>query len=304
MTRRVALISRDNGAGLSTDMELLDALLTDAGHEVTRVDWQTPTIDRHDVGIFLELLQPRLFPYLGATVGVFNIEWFLGGWRKYLRGMTQLWAKSDDAMTAYGRLGVRRRSRLTGFASRDLYDPTVTRQDRCFHLKGHSDLKNTDAVIEAWRRHGSELPELVVVSNDPVPGLPTSVTQLSRVCNDELRQLMNECRVHVCPSRAEGWGHYITEGLSTGASVVTVEASPMNEHVKPEWGFLVKPTNATRRGLTFEYSVDPDAIADAVQRAVALTPGEREERAAKARQHVLTRNDDFRRTALRLIGEM
>jgi hypothetical protein len=300
----VALVSRENGAGLSTDMSLLEELFSNAGHQVTRVDWQERAIAPCDVAVFLELLQPRLFQYARATVGVFNMEWFMRPWERHLRNMTQLWAKSSDAMTAYGRIGVRRRARLTGFASRDVFDPGVIRRNRVMHLKGHSDLKNTNAVLEAWRRHGTGLPELVVVANEPVGSLPPNVTQLSRVPDAELFRLMNECQIHLCPSGAEGWGHYITEGLSAGAAVITTDAPPMNEHVRSDFGFLLKPTTVNRRGRVFEYGVDPNEIARAVAAAVALSPEERARQSSNARSHVLQRNADFAALALKLIGEL
>jgi glycosyltransferase involved in cell wall biosynthesis len=67
------------------------------------------------------------------------------------------------------------------------------------------------------------------------------VRLLSRITDAELLYEMNAAQIHLCPSRAEGWGHYITEGLSVGALVIATDGSPMNEHVRPEHGILVRP---------------------------------------------------------------
>src|SRR3990167_5840832 len=109
----VNLISRDNGIGLSTDMDLLDSMLTGAGYDVRRVPWQNTQMRRCDVAIFLELFNPRLVRYARHTVGIFNLEWFDTRWRSYLKQFTQLWAKSTDAHATYQQLGLR--SHLTGF---------------------------------------------------------------------------------------------------------------------------------------------------------------------------------------------
>lgn len=300
---KIHFISRDNGAGLTTDMNLLEEVLVAEGHDVLRVDWTSRSMPHCDVGIFLELLQPRLLPMMSHAVGIFNLEWFMTQWRRYINNMTQVWAKSEESLEVYKALGLNKKATLTGFLSRDLYDPSHERSDKCLHLKGHSDLKNTPAVLEAWRRHPG-LPELTIVSNNVVEDLPDNVRLLRHVPREQLVQLMNESYIHICPSRAEGWGHYITEGLSTGAMVITTNASPMNEQVYPEWGMLLEPTARHGRGMVHEYDVDPDAIAEAVFASVALNEQERQRRSLLARQHIANRNEMFRKTMVQLLGEL
>lgn len=297
----VNLVSRDNGVGLSTDMDLLDAMLTSAGYDVQRVPWQQRQMRRCDVAIFLELFNPRLVRFARHTVGIFNLEWFVPRWRSYLPRLTQLWAKSTDAHEAFGRL--RLRSQLTGFLSRDLYDPTVERTPTCLHLKGHSDLKNTPAVLEAWARN-PDLPPLTIIAQTPIPHPPPGVTVLGRLPFDELRQHINRHQIHLCPSRAEGWGHYITEGLSVGAAVITTNAPPMSEHVSTEYGWLLPSTGQYPRAWATEHDVNAGHIATAVREAAALTAEQREIVAKRARGSVADRNEQFRQTALSLLGRM
>jgi hypothetical protein len=300
---KIHLISNDNEAGLSTDMHLLEEILTSVGHEVHRIHWTARSMYKCDVGIFLELMQPRLFPYMSHAVGIFNMEWFRQHWRRYLNNMTQLWAKGEEAHEVFNIIGQKKKSHLTGFASRDMYEPGIAKLDQCFHLKGYSDLKNTPAIIEAWRRH-PDLPPLTIVSKDPVENLPDNVSFKHRITQNELVRLMNESYMHLCPSRSEGWGHYITEGMSTGAMVISTNASPMNEHVKTEWGMLVESTVRYRRGMVHEYDVNPDSIAEAVFAAMALDPVERAKRSQLARDHIASRNQQFKECAVRLLGEL
>lgn len=300
---KINLISRDNGAGLSTDMILLEKILSDADHDVLRVDWTSRSMPTCDVGIFLELLQPKLFPAMRHAVGIFNPEWFMPQWRRYMANMTHIWAKSHEAYDAFSSMGHKKKTHLTGFASRDLWDPSVDRMDKCFHLKGHSDLKNTQSILEAWRNN-PDLPELVIVSNNPIEDVPGNVTLMSRVSNYELKRLMNECYIHLCPSRAEGWGHYITEGLSVGAMVVTTDASPMNEQIRPEWGKLIAPSASHRRGMVREYDVDPEDIADAVRDALTAPAPRRDRQSQMAREYLRMRNRSFEKNVLRLLGEL
>lgn len=300
-TPSVNLVSRDNGVGLSTHMDLLGAMLTGAGYDVQRVPWQSGQMRRCDVAIFLELFNPRLVRYARHTVGIFNLEWFDQRWRSYLPQFTQLWATSSDAQATYGRLKLR--SHLTGFLSRDLYDPAVERTPSCLHLKGHSGLKNTPAVLDAWGAN-PDLPPLTIITQQPIPHPPPGVTVLGRLPFADLVTHLNRHQIHICPSRAEGWGHYITEGLSTGAAVITTDASPMNEHVRSDWGWLLPSTGQRPRSLATEHDVSPDDIATAVREAAGMTPEEREVVAKRARESVTNRNEQFRRTALDLLGKM
>lgn len=296
---RINLISRDNGVGLSKDMELLEGVFRPAGHDVVRVAWNSRSMRRADVAIFLELFNPGLMPYAGRHIGIFNLEWFVPKWRPYLSRFRQLWAKSLEAYETMRRWGLRNVHHTT-FLGRDVYDAGVPRELRCFHLAGHSPLKNTAAVVEAWRRE-PDLPALTLVSANRVEAPPHVDLVVGYPPDWQIARWMNECQIHVCPSAAEGWGHYIAEGLSVGAVVVTTDGSPMNEQVRPEHGLLVPPAAIGRRHSAAHHHVDPGAIINAVRHAAAMEPGEREAMGKLAREHLLARNERFRATALDLL---
>lgn len=298
---KINLITRDNGAGLSTDVELLSEFLSGLGHDVEFADWQRPRMRPCDIGIFLELFNPTLVRFAARTVGVFNLEWFLERWTRHLLRFDQLWAKSGDAQDAFIGIGMQR-SNLTGFLSRDLLDESIPREMSCFHLKGHSNYKNTDAVIEAWRRN-PDLPPLTIVSNEPVDA-PGWVRTMPRIEHDELVRLMNRSMIHVCPSGAEGWGHYITEGLSVGALVVATDRPPMNEHVANDWGILVRSSASRKRGMVEEHDVDPDDVAMAVRTLSELEGDRIEAMSRAAREHMLSRNEAFRNKVTQLLEDL
>jgi glycosyltransferase involved in cell wall biosynthesis len=60
-----------------------------------------------------------------------------------------------------------------------------------------------------------------------------------RLSLDEMSSLLQNKGVHVCPSLAEGFGHYLNEARASGALVITTDMPPMNELVRPEAGVLV-----------------------------------------------------------------
>lgn len=295
--RTVALITKDNTAGLTVDMDLMDHFLTQHGFLVRRVDWKAATMPTCDIGIFLELFSPKLAYHCRKKIGIFNPEWFMPHWKRHLRTLDQIWCKSRQAQDVFGRFN--RKAYYTGFLGRYMHNEDVPRQRSCLHLQGRSTLKNTEAVLQAWRDY-PDLPPLTVITTKPIKA-PDHVTVLGRLPGDQLNTQLNTHRFHICPSRAEGWGHYITEALSTGAHVVTTDASPMNEHIYPDWGTLIAPAGSVRRYDVREYRIDSNHLAQAVFAADKLTDAQLDHQAEQARSHFLRRNDDFRRTALTLL---
>lgn len=299
MGLRIALISRDNGVGLSLDVELLTELFSSAGHEVAFQDWRSDEMPHADIAFHLELISRNLARCADKNIALLNLEWFPSEWMKLLPAFDQIWAKSRYAFQLCRQRGARD-VQLTGFLGRDRMDRSVPRELKCLHVRGKSQMKGTDEVVAAWRRNPG-LPPLTIVSKDPVHA-PDYVTVVTSPSDRELDRLMNEHEIHVCPSIAEGWGHYITEAMSVEAVIITTDASPMNEHIRPEWGYLLGITRTGTHHQAVQTHTDPDMIADAVQRAVALGPLRRREVGQMARGHLLKRNAYFREVALRLVG--
>lgn len=301
MGLKIALISRDNGVGLSLDAELMTNLFASAGHDVAFYDWKSESMPHVDVAFHLELVSRNLAQCAERNIAVLNLEWFPTEWLKYLPAFDQVWAKSEYAFRFCRQRGARD-VQMTGFMGRDRNDPRIVRRSKVLHLRGRSQMKGTEQVLEAWRKN-PDLPPLTVVSKDPVHA-PDHVTVITAPSDRELDRLLNEHQIHVCPSVAEGWGHYITEAMSVGAIVITTDASPMNEHIRSEWGYLLGIMKTHMHHQAVQTYTSADQIAEAVRRAEALGPRRRREVGQKARAHFLRRNSDFRNKALKLLEEL
>jgi hypothetical protein len=170
-------------------------------------------------------------------------------------------------------------------------------------LAGKSATKNTRAVADAWRNY--EIPyQLTVASWHPhvnhfCKGIP-NVKWVERFSEPELLQVMNENIFHIMPSAYEGYGHAINEALGCGGIVITVDAPPMNQCT----GITVDATIPFYKKDYFHeapaYHVAPNAVAEAVNRMISLSPDEIILRCHSSRNGFLADRKNFRK----LFGEL
>lgn len=178
-------------------------------------------------------------------------------------------------------------AKYVGWTSPDHLDRNVRRRyDRHLHLAS-GPLKGTAALLNVWKRH-PEWPTLRLVQSPRLPGRPeTGIPNIEHTVgfldDEEVRRLQNECAVHVCPSWAEGWGHYIVEAMSCGAVVITTDGPPMNEHVTRERGLLVQSRAEGPDRWHVNHYVDEDALERAIQATVDMSVQEKERLGANAR---------------------
>jgi len=299
---RIQLISKENGLGLSHDMQVLRSALvgiSGASMQVTSTDWQAkPSAPgTFDVNIFLELLNPAHYRSAKRNILVPNPEWFVREWRQHLSGLTQVWAKTRDCERIFQ--GLHRDVKYTGWSSFDMHDPTVERRKALLHVAGGSSAKGTAAVLEAMRM----LPglHLTLVISKPIASPPENVTVLGRQDAAELKRLMNEHAVHVCPSSYEGFGHYINEARSVGAVIISTAAAPMDELVGGEYGLLAGVASRGWQNLATHSHVDPEALAKCMQSAMACPLPLLVELGAHAREQYLADGKAFENNLIGLL---
>ena len=159
-------------------------------------------------------------------------------------------------------------------------------------------------MLALWERH-PEWPELVLVQkrqNAPRKVADNVKLITGYVDNSSLRRLQNECGIHLCPSRSEGWGHNLVEGLSCGALVITTDGAPMNEHVRPEFGLLVTAPRAERRHMGTYHFVDMGALGAAITAAIGMPAARKAEMGDLARKRFLEIDRAFRERVGSLLG--
>ncbi|HKP28559.1 MAG TPA: glycosyltransferase [Gemmatimonadales bacterium] len=198
---------------------------------------------------------------------------------------------------------------FTGFTSLDRLDQQIERDAlRPLHVAGRSMRKGTNAVLEVWRRN-SRLPRLTVIAwrsgvVEPQE-LPENVDLRQDFIDDSaFQRLQMECGFHLCPSEAEGFGHTLVEGMSTGAIVLTTDAPPMNEVVGPERGVLVPWTESVPMRAGRQFRVDPARLEDEVLAVFADDSGQNQSRRVAARKWFEENDAGFRRRLVEVVDEL
>lgn len=314
---RVNLVAADNGAGLTRDMNLLAGALAEAGMDVTITalrrgklrKWFRPYFVRAGnvlrrllglkapfrLSLMQEHIRAEYLSWAEVNVLVPNPEYLLQSDIDLLQRVDCVFVKTRHAEEILDRLGSR--TEYIGFTSEDRNDARVPRMRAFLHVAGKSGNKGTQSILDAWKQHPHWPPLTVVQRSRRVPQsepVPANVTLLTRyLADDVLKELQNSHRFHLCPSRTEGFGHYLLEALGMGAVTLTTDGAPMNELVTPERGILIPVAGTGRQGAATTWLVDAAGIADAVERALALDDEQCEELGEAAREFFLENDSKF-----------
>lgn len=331
---RVNIVSWDGG-GLGTDIDILMAVLERAGYVVrfkgrrhrrprNRIHSLLMTAGvtlaqrwaalsrrpKFDVNLFDETIFPEFLPSARTNCLFVHPEWFRDENLEHFQGLDYVLCKTPSAVEMFRDLSVP--CRMVRFTSPDKRIPGFVRSGplRCLHLSGQSAVKGSEAVVEAWSRH-PEWPELTVIrrskrygSEDApsLPPLPNVRYETDYVPAERLRQLQNECQVHVLPSQAEAYGHIIGEAMSCGAIVVTTDAVPMNELVTPERGVLVRVARSEPMRRSRRNFVDVAALEAELNRVFAMPTEQRDALGRNARSWYEEQDGEFQRGLREFLG--
>ena len=299
---RYLIVSRQNGFGLDQDVRILKGALAGVGIEadVARPrDLSMLDVLRGrkmaDRIIHVERVHWRWLRAAGEHFVVPNQERFPPRKLWALRRVDHVLAKTRHAESIFSALGLP--TTLMGFTSEDCRVPEVAKNWlRCLHVAGRSTMKGTEDLIAAWARH-PDWPELVIVQDPSMPELevPGNVTLLrTYMAEDELRRLQNGYGIHLCPSRSEGWGHYISEAMSCGAVVITTDAPPMNEIVDHSMGVLVSYDRSESRHLGQCYFVDGKELERRIEEVLAMPADTKADMGQAARRRYEENDRRFR----------
>jgi hypothetical protein len=330
MSRRaVNILGTDNGGGFSRDIMLLNEILSEEGCTVflnqslyrkQRLSLRRRVTKRlhtsrlgkfavshfkfgapFELNIHLEEVQYGYFWLAKRNILIPNQECFTESAIPYLTSRIEVWAKTKVAQQIFSRLGCPVRFLGWSGTHHDTAHKQSSKKTAALHIAGSSYLKGTESVLDVWEQN-PHWPILRVLRRDHnYSGASLSWRERAPVTNIEiithrldeeaLRRLRNESAFYLCPSEAEGFGHVIIEGMSSGAVIITTNAPPMNELVTPDTGLLAAVERSEPKALGERHFVSHKDLEHKISRALEMTASEREAigRAARERYEKLDR---------------
>jgi len=299
---QINIFSHHNGKGLEADIKILKEALETLGQSVRCYDSHSCSDDitAADVNVFFEWITFKALPHAGLNWFVPNPEWY---WHDLdlLDCIDLILCRTKEAVRIFNDLN--RKTYYLGFTSSDCFQNQIKKDfDLFLHVAGGSEQKGTSAILEAWNRN-EQFPPLTIIKQTGI--LTTNLANLImipyRISQKNLTYLQNRCGIHLCLSETEGFGHYILEGMSAGAVVLTTDAPPMNELISDP-RCLVPYSYSTSQRLAINYYIDINQLENSVKLLAALSKEELELIGINNRKLYLQKKQDFFDNLKRLIS--
>ncbi len=290
---RINVFSVSNGVGLERDRKILADALRELGHLVQERETHKSLSEQitADVHIYFEIIDEN-------RLSEARLNWFIPNPEYYFQGPAIL-DKIDLILCRTHQVerifqDLDRPTYFLGFTSLDRYDNRIDKDFHSFlHLAGASPTKNTKAVVDLWQNN-RYLPLLTVIRHNIDPPLAQHNVHWfsSRIAEEPLLYFQNYHGIHLCPSTAEGYGHYIMEAMSTGAVVITTNGAPMNEFIADD-RCLVPYSSTAPQALGTAYFANANQLASVVFRLLHLPLDELKKIGTTNRKVYLRKTKEF-----------
>jgi hypothetical protein len=266
---KINLLSHDNGVGLTQDVKIVKAILSDYDCKFIDIRYKKPS--PADVNLFFEVLSPKFFPSAKHNLLFPNPEWFM--WPTLMKQIDLVLCKTHDAERMFKAMNCK--TVYTSFTSEDR-KANMEFGRVYLHTAGQSLTKGTATIYKSWK---PEYPEMILTSlkdgKKYTKAQDNIYTMFDRMPIEILIELQNKCAFHLCPSEYEGFGHYIWEGKSCGAIIITTDAEPMREMVTDGVdGFLVRAGRIRKQNFGRLHMISQIDFQSVIERCMKLTDPE------------------------------
>lgn len=303
----INVFSANNGVGLEAHRKLIRKELESLGHIVKDREYnESPTgldfVRKADINIFMEVICPQWVKCAKLNWLVPHPEWYVQD-LSLLNQIDLILCFTHEAERIFQEMG--KTTYFSGFTSFDCYHSGVEKDfSHYLHAAGKSGMKGTLAIADAWKYNRS-LPQLTLISQYPYhPFFQENLEWITTsIPVNRLRQLQNNCGIHLCPSETEGFGHYIMEAMSAGAVIITTDAPPMNEFITDK-RCLVPYQRTDQCYLATRYFITPEDLEKTIVNLRALPESELKEIGENNRRMYLQKTQEFQSNLKKLLNQL
>lgn len=240
------IITHNNGVGIVTDAILLKELIYKNISESVEINFLGKhNIEPADIGIWIQNYEINLLNLYKKNIFFINEEWAGLHELSNLRLFDHVVCKSLYAkklLTQYCD------ATYLPFISNDYCNNSVKKQNKMLHFVGKSIQKNTELVL-------NEFSQITLIDPDYRYNPTDNFFHIKTYQPTEsLISILNEHSIHICCSLYESWGHYLYEGLSTGAEIICSDIPSFREHLDPDLVHFIPTTE--KINLNYQYNLD------------------------------------------------
>lgn len=236
--------------GLAQDTSILHALFAHVlgpESQIRHVPHFQPYAPEAEVNVFIEVINPAMFPFAAVNIWVPNPEWTYQNWFPYVAMVDQIWVKTREAVDMFKAIPGCAPVHYVGWTSIDKkYNPEKDYTKGIVPV-GRNIWRHPKPLVQAYMRIQqqkpamyAELPALTIVHSPthvkiaPMPEVVADkLTLVSEVMKEEdYDALMKESGLAVCLSVAEGFGHAVNEAMSSGCVLLLSPITPFLELTK------------------------------------------------------------------------
>ena len=244
---RVNLISNHHpGTELAQDVDIMRGILTavfENNVDIQCVQYVRPHCSEADVNVFFEIINPSLFSYAAKNIWIPNHEMTTKNWVPYMHMVNEIWVKTREAEEIFAAL-TPTKVRYIGWTSLNKQTPSKKNYHKAIVPLGRNFHREVEPIFQAYlniRRKDMnlfhKLPSLHIVYNPQrfevkVPEiLSHSVDLIANPTQDEYDNLLAECGLCICLSKAEGFGHAVNEAAASGCNMILSSIPPYFERI-------------------------------------------------------------------------
>lgn len=220
------------GTGVVTDSFLLYDLLKNTYNCSVNFNENLKKIEDYnknsnDIAIWVQNPIFDAMTYFKKNIWIINEEWCNESYLSQLSRFDYVICKNKYAKLLLDKYNTNNIVYIP-FVSRNMNDDSIERKNKFLHFNGKAIQKNTQCLLNINS-------DITILDSKTCYYnlLPNTKRIYHYLKTSEIKTLLNTFNYHICPSLYEAWGHYLFEGLSTGAEIICSDIPVFKEMLDP-----------------------------------------------------------------------